>query len=56
MSVADGTVVRIQDDLPEQTPGAFAPGATAESAGGNYVVVDIGEGRYAFYAHLQPAA
>jgi murein DD-endopeptidase MepM/ murein hydrolase activator NlpD len=25
-------------------------------AGGNYVVVDIGRGRYAFYAHLQPGS
>lgn len=56
LSVADGTVVRIQDDLPEQTPGAFAPGATAASAGGNYVVVDIGDGHFAFYAHLQPGS
>ena len=23
-------------------------------AGGNHVIVDIGGGRYAFYAHLQP--
>jgi murein DD-endopeptidase MepM/ murein hydrolase activator NlpD len=25
-----------------------------QTAGGNYVVVDIGKGRYAFYAHMQP--
>ena len=56
MSVADGAVVRVQDDLPEQVPGGFAPGATAASAGGNFVVVDIGDGHYAFYAHLQPGS
>jgi murein DD-endopeptidase MepM/ murein hydrolase activator NlpD len=25
-----------------------------QTAGGNYVVVDIGKGRYAIYAHMQP--
>jgi hypothetical protein len=56
VAVADGTVVRTQDGLPEQVPGSFAPGATAASAGGNYIVVDIGEGSFAFFAHLQPGS
>ena len=56
LSVADGTVVRIQDGLEEQTPGSFEPGATAASAGGNFVVVDIGDGHFAFYAHMQPGS
>jgi murein DD-endopeptidase MepM/ murein hydrolase activator NlpD len=25
-----------------------------QTAGGNYVVIDIGKGRYAFYAHMLP--
>lgn len=53
-SVAPGKVVRVQDGLPDEVPGAFPAGATIQNAGGNYVVVDIGDGRYAFYAHLQP--
>ncbi len=56
LAVADGVVVRTQDGLAEQVPGAFAPGATASSAGGNYVVVDIGDGNFAFFAHLQPGS
>jgi len=56
LSVADGTVVRIQEGLEEQTPGSFEPGATAASAGGNFVVVDIGDGHFAFYAHMQPGS
>jgi hypothetical protein len=56
LAVADGTVVRIQDGLPEQVPGSFAPGATAATAGGNYIVLDIGHGNFAFYAHLQPGS
>jgi hypothetical protein len=53
-AAASGTVVNTQDGLPEQTPGALPPGQTVQTAGGNYVVVDIGRGRYAFYAHFQP--
>ncbi len=29
-------------------------GTTLETVGGNYIVLDLGGGRYAFYAHLQP--
>jgi hypothetical protein len=53
-SVGPGTVVATQDGLPDQTPGALDPNATVETAGGNYVVVDLGDGNYAFYAHLVP--
>ena len=44
----------MQDDQPEGAPGQLPPGQTVQTAGGNYVVVDIGHGRYAFYAHMQP--
>jgi murein DD-endopeptidase MepM/ murein hydrolase activator NlpD len=27
-----------------------------QTAGGNYVVIDMGRGRYAFYAHMQPGS
>ena len=30
--------------------------ATIEMAAGNHVVVDIGDGRFAFYAHMQPGS
>jgi hypothetical protein len=52
-SVADGTVVGTADGLPEQVPGKLPADATIQMAAGNHVVVDIGEGRFAFYAHLQ---
>jgi hypothetical protein len=51
-SVADGTVVNIYDGLDEQVPGPPGP-VTTEGIGGNMLVVDIGDGAYAFYAHLQ---
>jgi len=55
-SATAGTVVGIRDGLPEQTPGALPAGATIQNAGGNHVVVRIGPGRFAFYAHLQPGS
>jgi hypothetical protein len=53
-AVADGRVVNLLDGLPDQTPGALPTGITAATAGGNYIVQDIGGGNYAFYAHMQP--
>jgi hypothetical protein len=55
-SAAPGKVVRIQDGLPEQVPGALPAGATVQNAGGNYVVVRIDSGHFAFYAHMQPGS
>lgn len=56
LSVADGVVVGTQDGLPENVPGQLPPVVTPQNAGGNYVVVDIGDGHFAFYAHLQPGS
>ncbi|WP_438352242.1 M23 family metallopeptidase [Microbacterium sp. CJ88] len=53
-AVADGPVVAMTSDRPEQKPGANPTGLTLDEYGGNYVVQSIGGGRYAFYAHLQP--
>jgi hypothetical protein len=55
-SVAPGTVVSLIDGSPENTPGTLPSNATIQTAGGNEVVVDIGAGHYAFYAHLQPGS
>jgi hypothetical protein len=52
-SVADGRVVGTRDDQPEQKPGQFPDGLALSDFGGNYVVVKIADGRYAYYAHLQ---
>lgn len=53
LAVADGPIVSIVDDLPEQPPGTNPTGLMLEEYGGNHIVQDIGGGRYAFYAHLQ---
>jgi hypothetical protein len=55
-SVAGGTVVAMANDRPEQMPGKLPEGISLEMAPGNYVVIDIGEGRFAFYAHMQPGS
>ena len=53
VAVADGPIVRLTTGRPEQTPGANPSGLTVDEYGGNYVVQDIGNGHFAFYAHLQ---
>jgi hypothetical protein len=54
ISVANGKVVEVVDKYPDVKPGVLDPDLTLKDAGGNYVIVDIGGGRYAFYAHLKP--
>ena len=49
LAVADGTVVAALDDTPDDTPGPVS----LENASGNYVAIDLGKGRFAFYEHLQ---
>lgn len=52
-AVADGPVVGIVDGLPEQIPTKTPAGLRLEEYGGNHIVQDIGDGNYAFYAHLK---
>jgi hypothetical protein len=56
IAVADGTIAVTRDDLPENTPPAEPPFTTYDVAAGNRVVQDLGGGRYALYAHLQPGS
>jgi Peptidase family M23 len=52
-AVADGPVVAVLDGLPEQVPAKTPTGLPLEQYGGNHIVQDIGDGNYAFYAHLK---
>ena len=56
LAVADGIVTETKDGIPQNTPGAasLAIPITLETIGGNHVIMDIGDGFYAFYAHMQP--
>ncbi len=55
LAVADGTVVATLDTLEDQLPGKLPDptSLTLETVDGNHVVLDIGQGFYAFYAHLK---
>jgi Peptidase family M23 len=55
-SMAPGKVIEMLDGIPENVPhsGKIAIDVNFFNAGGNNVVVDIGYGLYAFYAHMRP--
>jgi hypothetical protein len=56
LAVADGIVVGVKDGIPDNVPQtkARAVPITLETIAGNYVLLDIGGGRFASYAHFQP--
>lgn len=56
LAVADGTVVGVVSDKQEEPPHEVNPNLTFDQLGGNYVIIDIGDGNYAFYAHLIPGS
>jgi murein DD-endopeptidase MepM/ murein hydrolase activator NlpD len=56
IAAADGTVVKVIDGLPEQVPGVFPEGISPEEADGNSVILNLGGGNYALYAHFQPGS
>jgi hypothetical protein len=55
LAVADGRVVATLKDLQDQEPGTLPDinTITIENVDGNHVVLDLGNGVFAFYAHLQ---
>lgn len=57
-AVADGTVVRSRDGLPDNVPRTAAGFSTAlpltmENIAGNAITLDLGDGQFAYYAHLK---
>ncbi len=52
-AVADARVAAVVDGLPDWPPGSFPPNLPIEQADGNHVILDLGDGRYALYAHLK---
>jgi hypothetical protein len=62
-AVADGTVVSILDGMDTNAPGilpandpVMAPKLTVENVDGNHIILDIGGGAWAMYAHLVPGS
>jgi Peptidase family M23 len=56
LAVADAVVVAVTDGLPEQTPGKYPTHISLDDADGNSVILNLGEQRYAMYAHMQPGS
>ncbi|HEX8267507.1 MAG TPA: M23 family metallopeptidase [Pyrinomonadaceae bacterium] len=56
LAVGDGVIVDVKDGIPENDPTTDkkAVPITLETVGGNYIILDLGNGFFAFYAHLQP--
>jgi hypothetical protein len=57
-AVADGTVVETLNDLEDQKPPTLPDPQTItlQNVDGNHVVLDLGDGVFAFYAHLQKSS
>jgi len=56
LAVAPAVVTETKDGIPENVPGARAVPIGLDTIAGNHVVLDLGGGRFALYAHLQPGS
>ena len=59
LAVADGRVITARDGLPDNITGhgeSFHPAVpiTLETVAGNTITLDLGDGQFAYYMHLQP--
>jgi hypothetical protein len=56
IAAAPGRVVASRDGVPENTPPNLPPDIALNDVSGNFVTQDLGGGRFALYAHLQPGS
>ncbi|HEX8451986.1 MAG TPA: M23 family metallopeptidase [Longimicrobium sp.] len=61
LAVADGVIVSVQDGIAENVPRAdgrtiMPVPLTNKTVSGNWLALDLGGGRYAFYAHFIPGS
>lgn len=58
LAVADGVVTEVKDGIPLNVPGltSRAVSINLDNIAGNHVILNIGNGNYAMYAHLQPGS
>lgn len=54
LAVADAKVVEARDGIPDNVPPHNYAPTTVQNVFGNFVILDIGAGRYAAYAHVLP--
>ena len=55
-AVARGRVAEVRDNMPDQVPGQPSTPLKADDYAGNHVIVEMGNGTNALYAHLAPAS
>ena len=56
LAVARATVLFAVDGLRNQVPGKFPENLPIDEADGNHVILDLGNGNYAVYAHMKPGS
>lgn len=56
LAVADGVVAAVRNDAPESPTLSGYVESPPGQAAGNYVALDLGNGQFAFYEHLQPGS
>jgi murein DD-endopeptidase len=56
LAVANGTVADTRDGLPDRLIGPSMQRLSLHEHSGNHIVLDIGDGRFAVYEHLQPGS
>ncbi len=58
LAVGDGRISDLKDGLPENTGQNEESDrlVTLDNVFGNYLILDLGQGRFALYAHLQPGS
>lgn len=56
LAVSDGVVVATNDGIAENIPGERPSPVTFENIGGNWVLLKVGDNKFAFYAHLIPGS
>jgi hypothetical protein len=54
VAVAEGTVRAVRDGVANNTPPEVTERMTTQTVAGNFVLLDLGDGRLAFYGHLAP--
>lgn len=56
LAVADGRIAAVHDGVPDNTPPQVIEGLSQADRAGNYVIVELGDGVFAFYGHLRPGS
>jgi murein DD-endopeptidase len=56
LAVADARVAAVRDGIAESERVSASPDHPLDDAAGNYVALDLGDGRFAIYEHLKPGS